>query len=142
MPRATVFPAGLQTGKNTGIPSESTIGNVIQVQSVDVSAGGKRAQLQMPANAYPVDMYTTIFAADASSQGVNIWVGTSANQTRFATFLTSAARNYSPTTSSGKAWLEGFGSAASNVIAIEATAAFALSGYNATVKIVYEIKDA
>lgn len=141
MPRATRFPSGLQTGKNTGVPSESTIGNVLQVQEVDVSAGGKRAQLQLPPNAYPVEMYTLVKTADASAQGVQVYVGTSANQTRYATFLTSASNNYRTTTVSGKAWAEGFGSAASNVVMVDVTAAFVLSGYDATVSIVYEIKD-
>lgn len=142
MPRATRFPTGLQTGRDIGVPSLSTIGNVVQEVEVTVAAGDLDKQVQVPPNSFPLDMSVIVTNADASSQGINVRFGATGNDLRYGTVLTSAATSiFRISTVSGKAWKEGFGTDDQNVITVKATAAFALSGYEAIARITYIIKD-
>ena len=143
MPRATRFPTGLQTGRDTGVPSTSTIGNVLQTVECTVTDAAPDTQVYVPPNSYPVNWNVVVTDADASAQGVNINFGIPGNDTRYGSSLVSAATLLiGPTAVSGKAWKEGFGTSAANTITVKATAAFAISGFEAIARITYIIKDA
>ena len=139
----TQFAGPIRTGKTTGIPSQNTVGTLIAYQECTVSTASLTNRLQFPADCRPVGMHVTVTGSAGQVPGVNLMVGTTADQSKYATFQVSATGFYGAparASTSGAAIAAGFGSGEYNVVMFEASAqasAAALTGFEAIIGVNY-----
>ena len=139
----TRFAGPIRTGKITGIPSQDTVGTLVAYQECTVSTASLQNRLQFPADCRPVGMHVTVTGSAGQVPGVNVFIGTTADQSKYCTFQVSSVGFYGAparASTSGAAIAAGFGSSDYNVLAIEASAqasASALIGFEAIIGIAY-----
>ena len=136
----TTFSGPLRTGKNTGVPVTTTLGHLVAEQRVTVAVASKKARLFLPPNSSLIE--GTIFVTDAVSgiaAGVNVRLGTSADEGKFSVTPVSARNLYRIAAVSAPSVLN-FGTSVANTIAVDATAqasAADLVAFQAVVSILY-----
>jgi hypothetical protein len=139
----TQWAGPLRTGKTTGIPDQNTVGTLIAYQECTVSTASLTNRLQFPADCRPVGFNVVVTGSAGQVPGVNVFVGTTADQSKYCTFQVSATGFYGAparASTSGAAIAAGFGGSDYNVVAIEASAqasASALIGFEAIIGIHY-----
>jgi hypothetical protein len=138
----TQWAGPLRTGKTTGIPTQNTVGTLIAYQQCTVSTASLTGRLQFPADCQPVDFYVNVTGSAGQVPGVNVFIGTTADQKQYAQMRVSAVGLYraNRADTSGAAMAGGFGNTDYNVVAIEASAqasASALIGFEAVVGVIY-----
>lgn len=138
----TSFSGPIRTGKITGIPGQDTMGTLVATQQCTCSSAALKNQIVLPANCQPLDFFCIVTGSAGQVPGMNVFFGTSSDQSKYATIKASATGITRPLAAaiSGQAVLTGFGNSDYNVLAIETTAqasATALVGWEAIVGITY-----
>ena len=136
----TTFSGPVRTGNNSGAPVTTTIGHLVAEQRTTVQVGAMKSRLFLPPNSALIE--GTIFVTDAASgiaAGVNVRLGTSADEGKFSVTPVSARNLYRIAAVSAPSVLN-FGTSVANTIAIDATAqasAADLVAFRAVVSILY-----
>lgn len=127
----TTFSGPLRTGQNTGAPSTTTIGTLPATQACTVSVNARKGVIVVPDDVQfdRITAYVTqVVSGSSMAAGVNIRVGVSAREAKYATIPVSAMGVYEasrvPANCSAIAWMAavsaGLGDTA--IITIDATA--------------------
>ena len=139
----TQWAGPLRTGKTTGIPTQNTVGTLIAYQECTVSTASLTNRLQFPADCRPVGFNVVVTGSAGQVPGVNVMVGTTADQSKYCTFQVSAVGFYNAparASTSVSAIAGGFGASDYNVVMFEASAqasAAALTGFEAIIGVHY-----